>query len=78
VPGAALERRALPQPDRIEMIVNETAKFENPDMLRRSSCAYPSSCRRRSSAVIVSAAVVSSAMIPTLCIAKAVRAYGWN
>ena len=27
------------QPDRIEMIVNETAKFEKPDMRRRSSCA---------------------------------------
>ena len=27
------------QPDRIEMIVNETAKFENPDMCRASSCA---------------------------------------
>ena len=27
------------QPDRIEMMVNETAKFENPDMRRRSSCA---------------------------------------
>jgi hypothetical protein len=27
------------QPDRIEMIVNETAKFEKPDMCRRSSCA---------------------------------------
>jgi hypothetical protein len=29
------------QPERIEMIVNETAKFENPDIFRRSSCAYP-------------------------------------
>ena len=27
------------QPDRIEMIVNDTAKLENPDMRRRSSCA---------------------------------------
>ena len=27
------------QPDRIEMIVNETAKLEKPDMRRRSSCA---------------------------------------
>ena len=27
------------QPDRIEMIVNETAKFENPDIRRRSSWA---------------------------------------
>ena len=27
------------QPDRIEMIVNETAKLENPDIRRRSSCA---------------------------------------
>jgi hypothetical protein len=27
------------QPDRIEMMVNETAKFENPDIRRRSSCA---------------------------------------
>ena len=27
------------QPDRIEMIVNDTAKFENPDMRRMSSCA---------------------------------------
>ena len=27
------------QPDRIEMIVNDTAKFENPDIRRRSSCA---------------------------------------
>ena len=27
------------QPDRIEMIVNETAKFEKPDIRRRSSCA---------------------------------------
>ena len=27
------------QPDRIEMIVNDTAKFEKPDIRRRSSCA---------------------------------------
>ena len=27
------------QPDRIEMIVNDTAKFENPDIRRRSSWA---------------------------------------
>ena len=27
------------QPDRIEMIVNDTAKFENPDIRLRSSCA---------------------------------------
>ena len=27
------------QPDRIEMIVKETAKLENPDMCRASSCA---------------------------------------
>ncbi len=27
------------QPDRIEMIVNETAKLEKPDMCRRSSWA---------------------------------------
>ena len=27
------------QPDRIEMIVNETAKLENPDIRRRSSWA---------------------------------------
>jgi hypothetical protein len=27
------------QPDRIEMMVKETAKFENPDMRRRSSWA---------------------------------------
>ena len=30
-------------PDRIEMIVNETAKFENPLIPRLSSWAYPSS-----------------------------------
>ena len=30
------------QPDRIEMIVNETAKLENPDIRRISSWAYPS------------------------------------
>ena len=33
------------------MIVNETAKFENPDIVRDSSCAYPSWCRRFSSSV---------------------------
>ena len=27
------------QPDRIEMMVKETAKFENPLIRRRSSCA---------------------------------------
>ena len=27
------------QPDRIEMIVNDTAKLEKPDMRRDSSCA---------------------------------------
>ena len=30
------------QPDRIEMIVNETAKLENVCIPRRSSWAYPS------------------------------------
>src|SRR5580700_10096989 len=34
---------AVRQPDRIEMMVNDTAKFENPLILRRSSWAYPSS-----------------------------------
>src|SRR6476659_4925769 len=33
-------------PDRIEMMVNETAKFENAPIPRRSSCAYPSSWSR--------------------------------
>src|SRR5436305_149500 len=37
-------------PARIEMIENETAKLEKPDSLRRSSCRYPSSASRRSSA----------------------------
>src|SRR6185437_16135148 len=37
------------QPDRIEMMVNETAKFENPDIRRISSWAYPSLCRVASS-----------------------------
>src|SRR5450755_2407022 len=50
-------------PDRIEMIVNETAKLEKPDMCRRSSCAYPISCRRFSSALIV-AAVAGAAGAP--------------
>ena len=31
------------QPDRIEMIVKETAKLVKPDICRRSSWAYPSS-----------------------------------
>ncbi len=31
------------------MIVNETAKFEKPDMRRTSSWAYPSLCRVSSS-----------------------------
>jgi hypothetical protein len=34
------------QPERIEMIVKETAKFENADIVRFSSCAYPSWCSR--------------------------------
>src|SRR5256885_7474927 len=33
------------QPARIEMIVNEIAKFWNPPMERKSSCAYPRLCR---------------------------------
>src|ERR1700732_467429 len=44
------------------MIVNDTAKFENPDMRRISSCASPSSCRRRSSSPAVVVAAMSSAM----------------
>src|SRR4051794_11257978 len=37
------------QPARIEMIENETAKLEKPDMPRCSSWAYPSSARARAS-----------------------------
>ena len=35
-------RNSVRQPDRMEMIVNETAKFENVLIPRRSSWAYPS------------------------------------
>ena len=35
-------RNSVRQPDRIEMIVNETAKLENVFIPRRSSWAYPS------------------------------------
>ncbi len=35
-------RNSVRQPDRIEMMVNETAKFENVFIPRRSSWAYPS------------------------------------
>jgi hypothetical protein len=31
------------QPARTEMMENDTAKLENPDMPRCSSCSYPSS-----------------------------------
>ena|SRR6478672_5747467 len=34
--------KSVRHPDRIEMIVNETAKFENVRIPRRSSWAYPS------------------------------------
>ena len=37
------------QPARIEMIVNEIAKFANPPIDRKSSWAYPSLCRSCSS-----------------------------
>src|SRR3954451_1201730 len=37
------------QPARIEMIVNEIAKFWKPLQLRESSCLYPSCARRSSS-----------------------------
>ncbi len=33
---------AVRQPDRIEMIVNDTAKLEKPPIRRSSSWAYPS------------------------------------
>src|SRR5712691_6653907 len=35
--------KSVRQPDRIEMIVNETAKLEKPPIPRLSSCAYPRS-----------------------------------
>src|ERR1700712_4827780 len=38
------------QPDRIETIENEIAKFENPLQRRSNSCVYPSSPRRFASA----------------------------
>lgn len=41
--------KVVKQPDKMEMIENEIAKFENPDQLRLSSCLYPSSAKRRSS-----------------------------
>jgi hypothetical protein len=31
--------KSVKQPERIEMMVNETAKLEKPDIPRRSSCA---------------------------------------
>ena len=39
--------KSVRQPDRIEMIVNETAKLENVRIPRRSSWAYPSWWSRR-------------------------------
>src|SRR6476620_8732612 len=44
--------KIVKQPARIEMIENEIAKLENPDHVRLSSCLYPSSARRCSSALI--------------------------
>src|SRR4051812_17455252 len=38
-------------PDRIEMIVNDIAKFAKPLIRRSRSCLYPSSARRFSSAL---------------------------
>src|SRR3954463_5215442 len=48
-------------PARIEMIVNEIAKFENPDHARLSVCSCPSSARRcesRSTPSVVGPATV--------------------
>src|SRR6476620_11624515 len=44
--------KVVKQPARIEMIENEIAKLENPLHERLSSCLYPSSARRCSSALI--------------------------
>ena len=38
-PSSMPKQYRVRQPDKIEMIVNETAKFEKPDIRRRSSCA---------------------------------------
>src|ERR1700722_13033946 len=51
--------KLVKQPARIEMIENEMAKFENPDHERLSSCLYPSSASRFSSA--------SSGAVSTTC-----------
>src|SRR4051794_16701479 len=57
-------KNVVKQPARIEMIENEIAKFEKPDQERFSSCLYPSSARRFSSA---SRLMVVSATIRLLC-----------
>jgi hypothetical protein len=43
--------KLVKQPARIEMIEKEIAKLEKPDQDRLSSCLYPSSARRYSSAL---------------------------
>src|SRR4051794_11529774 len=48
-PIAIPKPNSVRHPDRIEMIVNETAKFVNPLIPRLSSCAYPSSWSRSTS-----------------------------
>ena len=44
--------KVVKQPARIEMIEKEMAKLEKPDQVRLSSCLYPSSASRCSSALI--------------------------
>src|SRR6201992_3773930 len=53
--------KVVKQPARMEMIENEMAKFEKPDHDRLSSCLYPSSARRCSSA---SGFTVSTTVFP--------------
>src|SRR6476620_4952012 len=55
-------KNVVKHPARIEMIVNEMAKFEKPDHERLSSCLYPSSARRRSSSF--SSIVSATARLP--------------
>src|SRR4051812_47476131 len=56
-------KKVVKQPARIEMIEKEIAKFEKPDQERCSSCLYPSSARRASSAFALSV----SATVRLLC-----------
>src|SRR5215831_3381442 len=65
--------KVVKQPDRIEMIENEIAKFENPLHLRLSSCLYPSSARRFSSASWIAVTVcdcVATSLPPFRVIAQ--------